>query len=100
MPVDAWDAASSSLRLIDQTNLHDRAMTLTFHAEALILQREVEQAGRVLIEVVRLAGINSSVRISERVGELRSRLEPWREHPVVQELDEHLALHRTSHHPA
>ncbi|OIV38265.1 hypothetical protein BIV57_06200 [Mangrovactinospora gilvigrisea] len=93
-PVDAWDAASSALRLIDRSNLHDHAMTLGFHAESLLGQGEVEQACGVLGEIARLAGINNSARIVGSLGRLLRRLEPWRRLPAVRELEERVALHR------
>jgi len=94
MPVDASDAARRSLGLVTPLNLHNSALTLAFRAEALIKQREYEEACETLADSARLTTLNSSRRIARRVELLRRQLRVADDTPAVRELDEKLAEYR------
>ncbi|MGN6794571.1 MAG: hypothetical protein ACTHJW_19475 [Streptosporangiaceae bacterium] len=94
MPVDACDAASRSLGLVTPLNLHNSALTLGFRAEALIKQREFEEACVALADSARLTTLNSSRRISRRVNLLRRQLRVVGDTPAVRDLDEKLDEYR------
>jgi transcriptional regulator with XRE-family HTH domain len=94
MAVDASDAASRSLGLSAPANLHNSALTLAFQAEALIRQGEIDRACQTLADAARLATLNSSQRISRRIGGLRAQLRPAEHTAAVRELDEKLAAFR------
>lgn len=94
MPVDASDAARRSLGLVTPLNLHNSALTLAFRAEALIKQREYEEACEMLADSARLTTLNSSRRIARRVDVLRRQLRVAEDTPAVRELDEKLAEYR------
>jgi transcriptional regulator with XRE-family HTH domain len=94
MPVDASDAARRSLGLVTPLNLHNSALTLAFRAEALIKQREYEEACDTLADSARLTTLNSSRRIARRVELLRRQLRVADGTPAVRELDEKLAEYR------
>jgi hypothetical protein len=91
MPVDAWEAADRSLHLVAPTNLHNSALTMAIRAEALIEQGEIDQACQALADSARLTTLNSSERITRRIGDLRQRLRMMSDTPAVRELDEKLA---------
>jgi tetratricopeptide (TPR) repeat protein len=94
MPVDACDAASRSLGLVAPLNLHNSALTLAFRAEALIKQRDYDEACVALADSARLTTLNSSHRIARRVDLLRRQLRVVGDTPAVRELDEKLAEYR------
>jgi hypothetical protein len=94
MPVDACDAASRSLGLVAPLNLHNSALTLAFRAEALIKQREFEEACVALADSARLTTLNSSRRIARRVDLLRRQLRVVEYMPAVRDLDEKLDEYR------
>lgn len=94
MPVDASDAARRSLGLVTPLNLHNSALTLAFRAEALIKQREYEEACEMLADSARLTTLNSSRRIARRVDVLRRQLRVVQDTPAVRQLDEKLAEYR------
>lgn len=94
MPVDASDAARRSLGLILPLNLHNSALTLAFRAEALIKQREYEEACLTLADSARLTTLNSSRRIARRVDLLRRQLRVAGDIPAIRVLDEKLAEFR------
>ena len=94
MPVDASDAASRSLSLVTPFNLHNSALTLAFRAEALIKQREFEEASIALADSARLTTLNSSRRIARRVDQLRRQLKVVDDTPAVRDLDEKLDEYR------
>ncbi len=94
MPVDASDAARRSLHLVTPLNLHNSALTLAFRAEALIKQREFDEACETLADSARLTTLNSSRRIARRVELLRRQLSAADDTPAVRELDEKLAEYR------
>lgn len=93
-PADASDAARRSLGLVAPLNLHNSALTLGFRAEALIRQREYEEACLTLADSARLTTLNSSRRIARRVDLLRRQLRVANDLPAVRELDEKLAEFR------
>ncbi|MDR2988250.1 MAG: hypothetical protein LBV34_25780 [Nocardiopsaceae bacterium] len=94
MPVDASDAASRSLNLVTPLNLHNSALTLALRAEALIKQREFEEACVVLADSARLTTLNSSRRIARRVDLLRRKLRVVDDTPAVRDLDQKLDEYR------
>jgi tetratricopeptide (TPR) repeat protein len=94
MPVDACDAACRSLGLVAPLNLHNSALTLAFRAEALIKQREFEEACVALADSARLTTLNSSRRIVRRVDLLRRQLRVVNDMPAVRDLDEKLDEYR------
>jgi hypothetical protein len=94
MPVDACDAASRSLGLVTPFNLHNSALTLAFRAEALIKQREFQEACIALADAARLTTLNSSRRIARRVDLLRRQLRVIDDTPAVRDLDEKLDEYR------
>ncbi|MHB1876054.1 MAG: hypothetical protein ACYCPF_14495 [Streptosporangiaceae bacterium] len=91
MPVDAFDAAHRAIGLVAPANLHNSAITQAFRADALIRQREVEEACLALGEAARLSTMNSSRRISRRIDKLRGQLRFADDTAVVHALDENLA---------
>jgi hypothetical protein len=94
MPVDASEAAQRSLSLVTPFNLHNSALTLAFRAEALIKQREFEEACIALADSARLTTLNSSRRIARRVDQLRRQLRVVDDTPAVRDLDEKLDEYR------
>lgn len=94
MPVDASDAARRSLGLLTPLNLHNSALTLAFRAEALIKQREIDEACVMLADSARLTTLNSSRRIARRVDLLRRQLQVADDSPAVRDLDEKLEEYR------
>ncbi|MBA9003074.1 hypothetical protein [Thermomonospora cellulosilytica] len=93
-PNEALDATAASLGLIDPTNLHNYAVTLTFQSEAHIQQGNVSEACRILGDVARLTVVNTSRRIDQRLVVLRGQLDEWSNAKAVAELDETLRLYR------
>jgi hypothetical protein len=94
MVVDACDAAGRSLRLAAPPNLHNSALTLAFRAEALIRQREIDDACEALADAGWLTTINSSRRISRRIERLRAQLRTADDTAAVRALDEKLVAFR------
>ncbi len=94
MPVDASEAARRSLGLVLPLNLHNSALTLAFYTEALIKQREFDEACVTLADSARLTTLNSSRRIARRVDTLRRQLREVEDSPAVRELDEKLEEYR------
>lgn len=94
MPVDASEAARRSLDLVTPLNLHNSALTLAFRTEALIKQREYDEACVTLADSARLTTLNSSRRIARRVDVLRRQLRVAGDLPAVRELDEKLEEYR------
>jgi hypothetical protein len=93
-PVDAEDAASRSLQLLAPLNLHNNAFTLAFRAEALIRQREFDEACEMLAASARVTTLNSSRRITRRIDVLRRQLRGAGDTAAVRDLDEKLAEYR------
>ncbi|HEX5189226.1 MAG TPA: hypothetical protein VFW16_06785 [Streptosporangiaceae bacterium] len=93
-PVEASDAARRSLGLATPLNVHNSALTLAFRAEALIKQREYDEACVTLGDSARLTTLNSSRRIARRVDLLRRQLRVAGDSPAVRELDEKLEEYR------
>jgi hypothetical protein len=95
MPSEAAEAARRSLSMaVAPLNLHNSALTLAFHAEALIKQREYEEACHALADSALLTTLNSSRRIARRVDLLRRQLRVADDSPAVKALDEKLAEFR------
>jgi hypothetical protein len=67
---------------------------LAFRAEALIKQRDYDEACVALADSARLTTLNSSHRISRRVDLLRRQLRVVGDTPAVRELDEKLDEYR------
>ncbi len=93
-PVDAAEAAIRSLCLLAPLNLHNNALTLAMRAEALIRQREYDEACEALADSARVTALNSSRRIARRVEALRRQLRVAGDTPAVRDLDEKLAEYR------
>jgi tetratricopeptide (TPR) repeat protein/transcriptional regulator with XRE-family HTH domain len=93
-PEAALQAIDKSLVLVDPANLHNYAFRQLFRAEAWIQQGAVDEAADTLGDVGRLATMNSTERIVQRLGSLRAALTPWERTEPVRRLDERLALYR------
>lgn len=95
MPADASEAAGRALAMTDlPLNLHNSALTLAYRAEALIKQREYEEACLALADSARLTTLNSSRRIARRVDLLRRQLRVADSLPAVRDLDDKLTEFR------
>lgn len=92
----AMDMCAKSLRLIDPSNLHNYAATMSFQCEAHIQQGNIRDACNVLGGVARLTVGNGSRRLDQRIVVLRGRLDRWNSHPEVIHLDEALRVYRSS----
>ncbi|WP_007513729.1 helix-turn-helix domain-containing protein [Pseudofrankia saprophytica] len=93
-PAAALDAASRSLPLIDPANLHNRVMTQTMQAEAVIRHGDGPAACPHIAEIAKATVAHSSGRINDRIVHLRRALEPWKRTAAVRDLDEQLRLYR------
>ncbi|MFI0451795.1 hypothetical protein [Actinomadura sp. 6N118] len=92
---EALDTMAQSLGSIDRVNVHDHAMRLSFQSEALIYQGDLDEACRIIGEVVRMTAVHKSRRIDQRIVAVRDDLH--RRHRgvrAVTELDETLRLYR------
>lgn len=92
-PEDAWRAAQQSLKLIDPANIHNYAHTMAIQAEARIQQGDVAEACQAIGDIAKLTAANRSGRITERIGHLRTALEPWQRTRSVRTLDEQLTCY-------
>jgi tetratricopeptide (TPR) repeat protein len=95
-PDRALEAASKSLAISDSTNVHNCAFTVLFQGEALVQKENIAEASQVIGEVVKLTATNTSLRINQRITELRTALTPWKRSKPVRELDELLTVYRRS----
>lgn len=93
-PAAALDAVSRSLPLIDPANLHNRVMTQTIQAEAIIRQGDGPAACPHIAEIAKATVAHSSGRVNDRIVGLRRALEPWKRTAAVRDLDEQLRLYR------
>jgi hypothetical protein len=93
-PEDALRALDESLTLIDQANLHEYTFRQLFRAEARIQQGEIDQAVGMIADAAHRSTVNSSERITQSVGRLRSLLTPWEKTPAVRDLDAQLMAYR------
>ena len=92
-PDQAWDTAAEALRLIDGTNLHNYALTLSFQGEARIAQGNITEATAILGDVARLTAAGRAARLTQRLLRLRQALAPWERSRAVHRLDERLAAY-------
>jgi tetratricopeptide (TPR) repeat protein len=69
----ALEAAATSLRLIDPSNLHNYAFTMLIRAEALLQKGEAEESSEIIGNVGTLVRANTTRRIGQKIVDLRSR---------------------------
>jgi tetratricopeptide (TPR) repeat protein len=84
----ALESVAASLELIDPANVHNYAFTMLIRAEAVMRQGDTNQASGIIGEVARLATVNSTQRIDQKIADLRAALNPWQRTKAVRQLDE------------
>jgi tetratricopeptide (TPR) repeat protein len=100
-PARAIPALTEALGRYDDTHARDKALYLTWLADAHIDDEDIDQAAAIARRAVALAADIASVRPRQRVNDLIGRLEPHRTAPAVAALiEEAEALLRTSPAPA
>ncbi len=85
-PVRAIPTLEQALARFDDTHARDKALYLSWLADAYLDANEIEQACAAGAAVVRLAGGVGSIRPGQRVDTLLARLEPHGRLPCVVEL--------------
>jgi hypothetical protein len=94
-PDAAVESVVTSLGLIDPANVHNYAFTMLIRAEALVRQGDITEASGIVGDVATLARVNSTRRIDQKIGELRTALAPWQRTKPVRRLDDVLAAYRS-----
>jgi DNA-binding XRE family transcriptional regulator len=89
-PADAAVSAQRALQLVDPSFIHGLAYCTLRLGTARLLSGDIEEAARVIGEGALLAARIRSTRLTREVRTARGRLEPWKDTPVVRELDERL----------
>lgn len=92
-PERALETVSKSLAIANPTDIHNRAFTMLFQADAFTQKGEIDEATRALGEVVTLTATHTSSRIRQRTTELRTALTPWQHSRPVRELDDLMATY-------
>ncbi|MEW2382312.1 helix-turn-helix transcriptional regulator [Micromonospora sp. NPDC047707] len=85
-PVRAIPVLEAALAGFDDTHARDKALYLSWLADAYLDANEVEQSCATAAAAVRLAGGVGSVRPGQRVDALLTRMEPHRQMVCVAEL--------------
>ena len=85
-PVRATMALEQALGVYDDTHARDKALYLSWLADAYLDANEVDQACAATMRTMQLATGVGSIRPQQRVKHLVSRLEPHRGLPVVAEV--------------
>jgi hypothetical protein len=93
-PERALDMVSKSLATTDQTDTHNYVIRMLFQAGAFVQKSEITEACRAIGDVVALTPTCTSIRIDQRVTELRAALTPWQRSKPVRELDDVFAAYR------
>ncbi|SDM38187.1 hypothetical protein [Allokutzneria albata] len=86
----ALQASESALELTAPDLVRNRGFRLIDRAKALVLQKEIPEAVRVLEEIAEIAAGHSSVRLGEWMFDVRRSLQPWARSPDVTQFDERL----------
>ncbi|MCP3803778.1 hypothetical protein NLX83_31360 [Allokutzneria sp. A3M-2-11 16] len=86
----ALQASESALELTAPDLVRNRGFRLIDRAKALVLQKEIPEAVRVLEEIAEIAAGHSSVRVGEWMFDVRRSLQPWAHSPDVKQFDERL----------
>lgn len=89
-PVEAAVSAHRGLGLLDSSIVGHLAVCTLRLTTARLQSGEIEEAARVLGDGALLVTRNRSVRLSQEVRTVRSRMQPWHNTPAVRELDEGL----------
>ncbi|TDC60339.1 XRE family transcriptional regulator [Micromonospora sp. KC207] len=87
-PVRAIPALEQALAQFDDTHARDKALYLSWLADAYLDANEVEQACATAALAVRLSGGVGSVRPGQRLESVLDRLQPYTAMPCVVELRE------------
>lgn len=87
-PAEAAASAERGLQLFDPSLISDMAYCTLHLGTARLHCGEIEEAARVIGDGVVLASQSPSVRLTREVRVARGLLEPWKDMPVVRELDE------------
>jgi transcriptional regulator with XRE-family HTH domain len=87
-PDGALRAIETSLKLVDPSNMHERAHRSLHRAEAYLLKDGISEACTLIGEVASITTVNSSGRFDQRLGALRTSLTPWERTRPVRELDQ------------
>lgn len=85
-PMRAIPALERALAEFDDTYARDKALYLSWLADAYFDANEVEQACATAVTAVRLAGGAGSIRPGQRLDSVLNRLEPHADLPCVVEL--------------
>ncbi|MFG2054516.1 helix-turn-helix domain-containing protein [Micromonospora sp. NPDC048930] len=85
-PVRAIPVLEQVLASFDDTYARDKALYLSWLADAYLDANEVEKACDIAVTAVRLAGGVASIRPGQRLDALLRRLEPYAALPCVAEL--------------
>lgn len=91
-PQRARDAIAETIRLSAPDVVREQALYGAQLARAYALEGEVDEAVRLALGALGVAGRTGSARGVERVREARAQLGPWAGSRAVRELDEHLAV--------
>lgn len=92
-PERALETASKSLAISDPADVHNRAFTILFQADAFTQKGEIDEATRILGEAVTLTATHTSSRLRQRITERRAALAPWQHSRPVRELDDLMAAY-------
>ncbi|MGH3565443.1 MAG: helix-turn-helix domain-containing protein [Pseudonocardia sp.] len=88
-PRDAVDAASNALARSDRSYARLYAFAQVHLGAALVADREIGEAARVLGDAASLADI--SPRLTSKLRDARAEMQPWQGTPAVRTLDAQLA---------
>ncbi len=86
----ALQASESALELTAPGLVRNRGFRLIDRAKALVQQKEIPEAVRVLEEIAEIVAGHSSVRVGEWMFDVRRSLQPWARSPEVKQFDERL----------
>jgi len=91
-PRQAVDELTSALHTLDPALRKHRCTAMADLATALIQLREIEEGCRHASDSLALAIELRHAANADRIRQLRPQLDPWRQDPAVQSLDEQLRL--------
>jgi len=83
-------ARSTALRDWPATAVRESAEVITASAQALIIEREIEEAARLTARAYAVAAATGSARNIRAVTDLRVQLRPFRGTRAVRDLDERI----------
>jgi tetratricopeptide (TPR) repeat protein len=89
-PERALPALQQAVALLDPQAIRRRSTLFTDMGIAQAQQGQVQQACTLAIQALAITTQTKSLSVLERVRNVRSELEPWKENEAVQDLEKHL----------